>query len=453
MDKAKEGDEEGTLVLSDQQRARTVNVLVFSVFQAVLQHVLALQSEIKLFNNAVNGDQAALSRALSLATGTAGVAGLFMNQIGGKCSDALGRRRGFLLGPAIVMFCSASAVTFPRNISVLTLCRVLRAVFITFSGTVMTLASLGDLIKGKEMAAAMTKTQLGIGCAVILGPFIESLMLKLSKGDPRGPFKAMFALASMQLLFGARLVPETLTVAKRKPIADFQSFAQSINPFAFLKVYSGNNIVLKKLLTINTFQLCSDGKVTSDLLQIWGANVLKWEATMLRNFVSFWGATVFMSSAIVHPLLLKSLSVYNYSTLGNLSLWLGQTLHGLAPRGALMWAGVVCLIPGINGGNATAIRALTMKKAEAEGYGNGEFAAWATNLRTMVQSLDIVLIGSWYARCHQRKIYPGTTWWLAAFIAGGLPQLMMLTMKATDFEAPVTQQAARCSLGATRNSV
>lgn len=421
------------LALPEKTKKKAVNFLILGIFQAVLQHVLALQSDVALFSNAV-ADEAATARYLASSQAISGVAGLFLNQIGGKLSDSLGRKMFFLVGPLVNILGAAAVLKRSKSIFTLMAVRILKGVFITFSGTVMCQASLADVCSGQEMALVGTKIQAAVGVAVVAGPYIESILLKSSNNDHRTPFKALAVFSLFQMLTSAIFLPETLVKSKRTDLSVFFSSIASLNPFSFVKAYLGKNALLKKLLTIQTFQFCNDGKVTSDLFQMWSRNNLQWAANTSRDFVAFWGAAVTAGGAFIHPWLLKNLSNFNYSSLGNISVWIGITMHGLMEKGFLMWGGVPFLVPGVNGGSAHAIKSLSLDIAREEGYGNGEFSAWANNMRAMIQALDIVLLGMWYARCKERGLYQGTTWFIAGFIGAGLPQLLMLTMKRSDFE-------------------
>lgn len=430
-------DEDAKQLAKQEHAKKTVNVLIRGIFQAVLQHVLALQSEVKMFSNALNGDQAAVARALSISQGIIGVAGLFVNQIGGKLSDSFGRKPGFLIGPLVNMLCAAAILTKGKNISVLMVCRVLRSMSITFSGTVSTSASLSDttvVLDEETQALVQPRIQAYVGIAAILGPYIEGLMLKMSRDNPRNTYKLVAIAAFLQLLNNAKLIPETLPVEQRRPVSDFSTLLQSMNPFSFMKVYLGNNVALKRLLTIQTFQLCGDGKVLSDLVQLWCANMLNWGSSTIRTYIACWGASVTLASSCIHPFLLKNLSARAYMTIGNLGIWSGLTLQGCAQRGECMWSGLPIMLPGINGGNAHRTKELARILAQREGYGNGEFAGWSANLRALAQAVVTVMIGMWYAHCQKRGINPGSAWWLTGFIAGGIPQILMHTLKAKDFE-------------------
>jgi len=432
--------EEGAL--SPSSKTLAIRCLIFGIFQSVLAHVLALQSEVTIFSEACGGNQALTARALASTTAIGGISGLFLNQIGGKLSDSLGRKVLFLSGPLMNIMAALAFINKSKNVGALLAARVVKSIFTTFSGTVMCQASLADITSGAEMAVISTRIQVAVGIAVILGPYIESILLKVGKGDPRTTFKALFAVSLFQMINNGLLLPETLNASKRKSIASFFQSLASFNPFAFVKVYLSEHAVLKKLLTIQTLQFCCDGKVTSDLFQMWSRNQLQWQFNTIRDFVVFWGAAVTAGAAKLHPYLLKKLSVFEFTTVGNLFVWAGLTIHGLAQKGWGMWVGVPFLIPGVNGGNAHAVKAMSVDLAVDAGYGNGEFSGWANNMRALAQSVDTVFLGMWYAMCVKRGYYVGSTWWIAGFIGGGLPQLLLMTMNKADLKKKEEKEAA-----------
>jgi len=278
--------EDGELI--QKRKQKVINNLILGILQAVMLHVSALQSDLTLFSQAFKGNTAATARALASTNAISGLAGLFLNQIGGKLSDSLGRKPFFLIGPLVNIACSMAILRNSGSAAVLSITRVLRSIFITFSGTVMCSASLADICSGAEMALNQTRLQVAVGIAVVAGPYIESAALKLSNGNPLAPFKIMMALSLVQLLHYAGGLPETL--GKRKDLQGFSEMLASLNPFAFLKIYFGKNGTLKKLLTIQTLQFCVDGKVTSDLFQLWAKNNLQWKAETIRDFVALLGS-------------------------------------------------------------------------------------------------------------------------------------------------------------------
>eukprot|EP00928_Gymnodinium_smaydae_P024447 TRINITY_DN19778_c0_g1_i1.p1 TRINITY_DN19778_c0_g1~~TRINITY_DN19778_c0_g1_i1.p1 ORF type:complete len:483 (+),score=109.82 TRINITY_DN19778_c0_g1_i1:68-1450(+) len=416
--------------LAPAAKQKTINRLLLGIFAAVLQHVLVLQSDVRLFKAAVGGNEAALSRALSASAALSSVIGLLVNQVGGKLSDSIGRKPFLLLGPLVNMCCASVNILKSDSISLLVSTRILKNVFTTFSGTVMSQAAFQDVATPEESAAIGPKVGIAIGSAVIFGPFVESWCLRLSGNDSRAAFKAIILVGALQMANALSGVSETLGKAALAKL-DFESLSKAIgdfNPFGFVKLFRSKNALVRRLYTILTLQLCSDGKVTSDLCQMWCQNNLKWSPTMVRNFISSYGAATILAGECIQKPLLKKLSVFWYSTIGNLGVWLGLTLHGLAERGALMWGGLPFLLPGVNGANSHAVKALAFKHAQKDGFGNGELAAWTANVRTLAHSLDIFLLGMLYARCKERGLHPGAPWMVAGAICGLLPQLLLCNL-------------------------
>lgn len=438
MAAASEDKLEDSATSAEVARQKNIFILRLGIFQAVLQHVVMLQSEVKMFSNAVGGNQAIMARALATSSGLTGVAGLLINQIGGKLSDSIGRRPFLMIGPITNIACGMAIIKKADSVVALMILRIMKSVFTTFSGTVMCTAAFQDILRGEEKEANTTTVLATIGFAVVLAPFLESLIVKVGRGDPRSAYVGMIALSCWQLVSTLGL-SETLDKAKRRGVSSLRDIVAGFNPFGFLTILTGNNQLLKKFFVIRTLQQCSDGKCTSDLCQQWCRNALQWTDNHLRNFIAVWGAMVIFGGGFVQPRLRKMLSGYSYSTVANLALWLSLSLNGLAEKAlgtVAMWGGLPLLMPGINGGNATAVDRLSFEIGSKEGYGFGEMSAWGTNARTMMQSLDIILQGMWYARCKERGRSPGSTWMLAGFICGGLPQLLIWTMKPKDFKIP-----------------
>lgn len=146
------------------------NKILLSFFWGVLQSCLVLQSDAQLFTAACGGDAGRTARAFGAVSGAAGIASLFVNQAGGKLSDSLGRKQLFMLGPLcnvlanVWVFRSGSS-----SLAVLMVCKVVRLVFSTFSGSTMAMAGLMDISSAQEMAqmGARLQTSAGIGeCAL-----------------------------------------------------------------------------------------------------------------------------------------------------------------------------------------------------------------------------------------------------------------------------------------------
>merc|ERR1712167_400644 len=158
--------------------------------------------------------------------------------------------------------------------------------------------------------------------------------------------KLLSLLGALNGVVNAILLPESLMPHKRASTDVLKFSLSSINPLAFLKIYgSETSQLFKKMFTILTLQYCSDGKVGSDMVQLWSKNNLGWDETTRRNFVVTWGLSVLASGIVTQPLLMKRLSSYDFTLLGNSLLFCGFLSYGLKAHGAFMYSGLGIQLP------------------------------------------------------------------------------------------------------------
>merc|ERR1719183_2577083 len=101
-----------------------------------------IQTEPFLIKDLCMGDMARAQRLLANTQGLVGVIGLLLNQMGGRLSDSMGRRRFLLVGPLCNILLGATVFNRSHSLLTILVCRVLRMVVTTFSNTVMISASL-----------------------------------------------------------------------------------------------------------------------------------------------------------------------------------------------------------------------------------------------------------------------------------------------------------------------
>merc|ERR1719245_1249555 len=100
------------------------------------------------------GDRILSSRLLSGSSGLVGILSIFLNQIGGKFSDSVGRKPGLLLGPIGNMILGALVYKNSGSKHLILASRILRMSITTFSNTVIINALLADSLSGKHLAIA-----------------------------------------------------------------------------------------------------------------------------------------------------------------------------------------------------------------------------------------------------------------------------------------------------------
>eukprot|EP00930_Biecheleria_cincta_P035193 TRINITY_DN24221_c0_g1_i1.p1 TRINITY_DN24221_c0_g1~~TRINITY_DN24221_c0_g1_i1.p1 ORF type:complete len:435 (-),score=80.86 TRINITY_DN24221_c0_g1_i1:9-1313(-) len=402
------------------------------VLLAVVAHTMTLQTEAILIRNACKNDLAKAARISSLSNAAASLMGLLVNQIGGKLSDSIGRKQFFLVGPLAQFLTGIACFTKPDSIAVLGTFKAFKMMSTTFSGTVMGSTAMRDVFEGKELAVKTAKAGSLIGLAIMIGPLIEGFLLKLAKpGNERITY---MGLSTLGLIAALNAMPETLPDKSRKPF-DLMSTLQSANPFAFIKLYTHGSPAVKKLVTIISLQTMSDGKNLSDTVQIWTREHLKMQMESIRNFVMGYGFASMMAGAKLVPWLLKKTSVWGFTSLTNLTNFLGFAVRGLAENIYLFFGALPLMLPGVNASSTTALTPVLNSHMSACGFGVGESTAWVNNLRVLVGAAASIIYGYFYAWCRKKGINAGLTFALAGTLGAALPQaIMMLTVRKEELE-------------------
>lgn len=412
-------------------------------FLAVVAHTINLQSEAILIRNACGNDLGKAARVSSISNALAGVLGLLLNQIGGKLSDSLGRRPFYMLGPLAQLFTGLVCFTLPKSTLVLGTFKALKTMATTFSGTVIGSAAMREVFQGKELAVRSSKAGSIIGLGIMAGPLLEGFILKLAK--PRSERVTYLGLAAVGILaavLGHRCLPETLAKEHQKEL-DLSSTLRSANPFGFLQLYTHGSPAVKKLVTIISMQTMIDGKNISDLTQIWTREHLKLQMESIRNFIMGYGFASMMAGAKLTPFLLKKLSVSGFTTLTNLTNFVGFCMRGSVENMWVFFGALPLMLPGVNAASTTALATILNDHMISCGFGIGESTAWVSNLRVLVGAAATLIYGYFYAWCRKKGLNAGLTFSLAGALGAALPQLMfMLMVKRSELESRAAVQKA-----------
>jgi hypothetical protein len=398
-----------------------------------MQHVITIQSEPMLVRDACNGDMGKAAALLGNTTGLVGLLSLVVNQVGGTLSDTIGRKPCFLVGPICNLILGLAVYAKSTNTSLLLVARGLRMICTTFSSSVSIQAALQDVVSGKDLATEGSKLASTVGGAIILAPFIESKILGHTRNSFKHPYIALAALAAAQYSYIAASLPETLEEKKMKPL---QITPSTFNPFGFMKIFSQDNWVLKRVTLVTTLQMSLEGKALSDISQIWMRNHIGWETTGIRNFLVAYGLATFFAGAKLTPHLLKTMSTLGFTTFTNVTNALSYTLRCFASTGPLYILTILPMLPGVNGASATALNALRTRHAIAAGFSIGEFSAWVNNLRALANAIAPWLYAQWYAFSQKRNIPSGTTFFVCALLGAIVPELLLRPLHNMNIEPP-----------------
>ncbi|CAE7430471.1 unnamed protein product [Symbiodinium necroappetens] len=320
---------------AESRRKQLVTRICVSSFFSVSQHFIFAQSEPRLFLSLCNQDAAAATRLLGNTSGIVGLLSLVVNQAGGKLSDRIGRKPGFLIGPLSNIFLGWCVFKNAKKRWLVAVCRILRLILTTFSNTVMCNAALADVCSSNELALALSRVQTATGLAMLLTPFIEGRILLFSPGSPsaiRYVYAAMATIATIHAVFVATQLEETLDPTKR---ATSKLTWSVINPFGFVRLFGEGTKALQKLVAITTMQMFLEGKNLSDVIQTWIRDHLKWSVMQVRNFIVGYGLLCTATGASATPWMLKNLSARGFTTATNMLNAAAFGLRGLAPSSLL----------------------------------------------------------------------------------------------------------------------
>lgn len=417
---------------AEAKSSRLIRKICISSFFSVMQHFIFAQSEPRLFLSLCDKDSARATRLLGNTSGIVGILSLVLNQAGGKLSDSIGRRPGFIIGPLINVFLGLIVFKSPRNLTSVTICRVLRYLFTTFSNTVMCTAALADVCSKSELALAMSKIQVATGIAMLGTPFVEGKILSSNPFSPdaiKYVYLVMSGVAACHLAFVTTQIEETLDVAKRT--AGTLNL-QAINPFGFVRIFTEGSVALRKVVAITTLQMFLEGKNVADIVMTWVRDKLGWSVEGIRNFITAYGALCLLTGMTATPYMLKNMSARGFTTSTNLLNTIAFSTRAAVPSTALWIAMMFPMLPGVNGSSATALKAVAQELANKQGFGKGEFSGWVNNLRALAGSVSPVVYAQCYAAAEKRGANPGHTFALAGVFGAILPQLLLRTMKDSE---------------------
>jgi len=271
-------------------------------------------------------------------------------------------------------------------------------------------------------------------------------------GDLRSPYLALSLIGFIQGVWSLFCMPETLDKDQRRPIS---SYAEALNPFGFMNIYSKGSASLKKLVTITTMQMSLEGKNQHDVTEVWKREELKLAPGPSRNHLVLAGVAFIMGGATATPYVLKNFSTRMSTSIMNWMNVVGLGIQGFPyyPQNVTIagspihyWIFIATLwvrCAGMNGASSNALKAVQAEQAEAEGFGKGEFSAWANNLRGLSGSAAPIIFGAYYSWARRRGINGSTFFWFAGLTGALLPQLGLMMM--SDEELTVKKKESKSS--------
>jgi len=250
-------------------------------------------------------------------------------------------------------------------------------------------------------------------------------------------FKIRLLFCAAQLFHIHFLVPETL-LEERKRSFDISA----VNPFAFLKLFgTWSTKSLRTLVTVLFLNMLAEGKNLIPLMQTWAkTQPLWWSPAQTAASTAAYGTFMVGSGMIAAPKLIKTLGARGFTSLACIMNAIGFSVMNLGmPNFALAyWLGLVFHFLGINNNSASAVKAMCTDHAVANGLGRGEYGGMASSLRSVALIVSPALCNWAYrpSKTTGSKSRPGYPYFMLAFVAAALPELLHRSLSDAEIENP-----------------
>jgi MFS family permease len=308
--------------LTEPEKNAAVSAVLRHFFLGVGMVCTAVQAEPQMFIRSFGGDVVAAGKSMALASSLSGLMEFMLNPLVGKASDAYGRQKFFLIGPAFNAIASLFVYMSPESLPILFMARVMGNSLNTVSGSVISSTLLSDVSSGAKLAQNFAELWSWAGLGVVVGPFLGGQILTRT-GDPRNVYLLKFAMAVTQFVHAYSLLPETLPESNRLPFT-----TAGTNPVAFLKLFRAD--APRTLRTLVTSAACIsfiEGKNTTDIFQLWVREDVKASDATIVNVVTIYGAIMYCGGKYLVPWMIKHLGLRNFTRVANAMMACGLGLQ------------------------------------------------------------------------------------------------------------------------------
>ena len=204
----------------------------------------------------------------------------------GSLSDRFGRRPVLLVSLA-VMVADYLVMAVAQTIWLLLAARVVAGVTSATYSTAT--AYIADITPPEQRGARFGLIGAGFGVGFVLGPMIGGLLAGI---DTRAPFYAAAGLAAANLVFGALILPETVTDATRRPFS-----LRRANPLGALRAVSrlpGVRLTLACFLILGIAM-----NVYASVWAYFGQARFGWDSTMVGLSLAVYGISFALGQALL----------------------------------------------------------------------------------------------------------------------------------------------------------
>ena len=287
----------------------------------------------------------------------------------GSLSDRFGRRP-VLLVSLVVMTADYLVMAVAQTIWLLLAARLVAGITSATYSTAT--AYIADITPPDQRGARFGLIGAGFGIGFVLGPLIGGLLAGI---DTRAPFYAAAALACANLIFGALILPETVTDATRRPFS-----LRRANPLGALRAVSrlpGVRLTLACFLILGIAM-----NVYPSIWAYYGQARFGWDSGMVGISLALYGISFALGQALLVGPMIRRWGEHRAAQYG---MWVDVTTLaalGLVTSPALVL--VITPITALGGAVTPALQALASRAAPADAQGELQGVLASLNAIAMI---------------------------------------------------------------------
>jgi MFS transporter, DHA1 family, tetracycline resistance protein len=272
----------------------------------------------------------------------------------GALSDYYGRRPILLISLA-VMSLNYLAMALAPSMILLLISRIIAGMAAATQSTAT--AYIADITPAADRARRFGLIGAAFGIGFVLGPLIGGVLAKV---DLHAPFYAAAALAAGNLIFGAIVLPETVTDATRRPFA-----LSNANPFTALLRATRLPAIRRTLLTFLILSIAMG--VYPAIWAFYGHARFGWDTAMVGISLAVYGICFATGQALLVGPLIRRLGEHSAATFGMCVNLCTLTALGLVTAGPL--ALLIIPLTALGGVTTPALQSIASGKTPADAQG------------------------------------------------------------------------------------
>lgn len=340
----------------------------------------------------------------------------------GSLSDWYGRRPVLLISLGL-MSLGYLAMALAPTIWLLLAARIVAGITAATHSTAS--AFIADITPPEDRGRRFGLIGAGFGIGFVLGPLIGGLLATI---DIRAPFYAAGAMAAANMIFGALVLPETVTDRTRRRFT-----LQRGNPMGALRAVSRLPGLRRPLMTFLLLGIAMN--VYPAIWAFFGKARFDWDTTMVGYSLALYGVSFAIGQALLVGPLIRRFGEHRAAFWG---MWVDvATLAGLGFVTSPILALMLTPITALGGVVTPALQAILSRGAPADAQ--GELQGVLSSLNAIAMITSPLLMTFTFARftAPEAAVFaPGAPFLLASGLMVAAIALHVASPRATPRTAP-----------------